>query len=211
MGRKARRRIIRHLLFVVILAIAAWILYTKQPAINALPNAQKLQEIKEATNLLIEDIQDALSTPDEAANPCLYGPYAVVRVVDGDTAIINIEGEEKRVRFIGIDTPESVNPDETKNTEEGKIASQYTKDLLTGQNVYLEYDVTAEDDYGRTLAYVYLDDGITMVEDLILMNGMATTLTIQPNIKYADHFYALQVEAREAGIGFWETEFFRER
>lgn len=174
----------------------------------------QVPDMNSITQSIGESVQDLLDTADDISSDAtqvdadLYGPYDVVRVVDGDTAIINIGGEEKRVRFIGVDTPESVNPDESKNTEEGKIASQYTKDLLTGKQVYLEYDVGQEDKYGRTLAYIYLDDGETMVQDLLLQNGLATVMTIQPNSKYADHFYNLQVEARDNGVGFWEAEFF---
>lgn len=140
--------------------------------------------------------------------PTLHGPYDVVYVIDGDTAFIDIDGIETKVRFIGIDTPESVHQDESRNTPEGKTASEFTKKLLTGKQVYLEYDISTEDDYGRTLAYVYLDDGVTLVEDEILRAGMAMTLTIQPNSKYASHFHDIQVEAREAGAGFWGTGFF---
>lgn len=141
----------------------------------------------------------------------LSGPYDVVRVVDGDTAIIAIDGEDTRVRFIGVDTPESVNPiDESKNTPEGKEASDFTKELLTGKTVYLEYDVQLADDYGRTLAYVYLDDGTTMVQTLLLEKGLATTMTIQPNSKYASLFYSTMVTARENNVGFWATGFFTE-
>lgn len=140
----------------------------------------------------------------------LSGPYDVVRVVDGDTAIIAINGEDTRVRFIGVDTPESVNPDESKNTPEGKEASDFTKELLTGKTVCLEYDVQLTDDYGRTLAYIYLDDGATMVQTLLLEKGLATTMTVQPNSKYASLFYDTMVTARENKVGFWATGFFAE-
>lgn len=136
--------------------------------------------------------------------------YDVVRVVDGDTIIVSVEGEEVKVRLIGVDTPESVHEDETKNTSEGKEASEWTTNLLTGKQVYLEYDVENEDNYGRTLAYVYLDDGKTMVNRLLLENGLAQVMTVQPNSKYADEFYDLQVVAREAGKGFWGTGFFEQ-
>ena len=97
------------------------------------------------------------------------GPYDVVRVVDGDTVILNINGEEKRCRFIGIDTPESVHPDAERNTEEGKAASDYTKELLSGQQVYLEYDLAPQDQYGRELVYLYLPDG-QMIQEILLKN-----------------------------------------
>jgi micrococcal nuclease len=147
-------------------------------------------------------------TETEETTVALNGLYSVVRVVDGDTIIVDIDGEETRIRFIGVDTPESVNPDESKNTDEGKEASDWTKELLTNKSVYLEYDVDPQDDYGRTLAYVYLDDGKTMVNQLLLENGYAVTMTIQPNSKYADDFYNLQVAARKEKTGFWGTGFF---
>ena len=103
------------------------------------------------------------------------GPYDVVRVVDGDTAVININGEEKRCRFIGIDTPESVHPDAERNTEEGKASSDYTNELLSGQQVYLEHDLAPQDHYGRELVYLYLKDG-QMIQEILLKNGLAVTL-----------------------------------
>ena len=127
----------------------------------------------------------------EESEPQLYGLYDVVRVVDGDTIIVNIDGEETKVRFIGVDTAESVHPDDSKNNENGKEASQWTSDLLTGQQVYLEYDIDKTDDYGRTLAYVYLSDG-RMVQEELLKAGMAELMTIQPNSKYADKFYEIK-------------------
>jgi len=116
----------------------------------------------------------------------------LVRVVDGDTIIVLQDTEEIYVRLIGIDTPESVNPDESKNTEEGIQASEHTKELLSDvDTVYLEYDVETEDDYGRTLAYVYYynaDNNCIMLNEKIMADGYADTLTIQPNTKYASVF-----------------------
>lgn len=140
---------------------------------------------------------------DTADEPEIHGKYLVSNVVDGDTIDVEIDGETVRVRLIGVDTPESVHPDESRNTEEGEIASAWTKQLLFGQYVYLEYDVQPEDTYGRRLAYVYLDDGETMVNRLLLENGLAQVMTVQPNSKYASEFYELQQKARAQGMGFW--------
>lgn len=139
------------------------------------------------------------SKPD----PILYGLYDVVRVIDGDTIVIDIEGEHKTVRLIGVDTPESVHPDAARNTDEGTIASEWTASLLTDTKVYIEYDVDRTDDYGRTLAYVYLDDGITMVQNELLKNGIAKVMTILPNERYAFQFTRLEAEAQKTGAGFW--------
>lgn len=142
----------------------------------------------------------------EDAQRTLSGPYAVTSVADGDTFHILYEGEDARVRLIGIDTPESVHPDESKNTEEGKIASDFTKELLSEEDVYLEFDVETRDNYGRLLAYAYILDDTneyTMVQDILLQKGYARTMTIQPNSKYSEHFAAIQTAAREKEEGFW--------
>lgn len=128
----------------------------------------------------------------------------VVRVIDGDTFVVNVDGENVTVRLIGVDTPESVHSDESKNCEEGKIASSFTKELLLGKSIRLEYDVQKEDKYGRTLAYAYLSDG-RMVQDVLLKKGYARVMTVQPNSSKADHFLTLQREARENEVGFWDS------
>lgn len=75
--------------------------------------------------------------------------------------------------------------------------------------VYVEYDVSPTDKYGRTLAYVYFEDG-TMVQDWLLENGYANTATYPPNVKYADHFAELAHMAAEQKVGLWNG-FFEEQ
>lgn len=139
----------------------------------------------------------------EDTEPKLYGLYDVVRVVDGDTIVVSIDGTDTKIRMIGVDTPESVDPDKSQNTAEGEIASQWTKDHLSEKQVYLEYDVQKTDKYGRTLAYVYLDDKTTMVQDELLRNGLAEVMTVLPNSKYAAHFEEIEKQARKNKVGFW--------
>lgn len=148
--------------------------------------------------------------PEVSSSADLYGAYSVIRVIDGDTFIADINGINTKIRVIGIDTPESVNPDKSKNCEEGQIASNYTKSLLQGKKIYLEYDTQKTDDYGRTLAYVYIDKQ-TMLQDKLLENGYAQLMTIQPNCKYADRFYSLQQKAKDKNIGFWKDYFQEEK
>ena len=138
----------------------------------------------------------------------LHGPYSLLYVIDGDTLAIDLDGEETCVRLIGVDTPESVHPDPEKNSAEGKRASAFLRNLLAGTDgqLYLEYDVQRTDAYGRTLAYVYLSDGETMLQEELLRSGMATTLTIQPNSKYAELFYELYRSARESQVGLFSEE-----
>ena len=132
--------------------------------------------------------------------------YDVIRAIDGDTLLISMYGTETTVRLIGIDAPESVHPDEEKNTAEGEQASLWLKHYMAGKQVTLEYDRELNDRYGRTLAYVYVDN--MMLEDVILTMGLARTLTMEPNIRYQHHFEMLEKEARESGSGFWGTGFF---
>lgn len=136
----------------------------------------------------------------------LEGPYDVVRVVDGDTIIIDLDGDKVRVRFANVDTPESVASEESgkENTQEGVEASDYTKSLLTyGAKVYLEYDEKVVDKYDRVLAYVYLDDGKTMIQRLLLEDGMAKVFDDHDNKRYTDEFYKLQDNAKANKKGIW--------
>lgn len=118
------------------------------------------------------------------------------RVVDGDTIVVTRNGEElPRIRLIGINTPESVHPDETKNVEEGKFASDYLKELMEGiEDVWLEIDIETHDDYGRVLAYVWLHESATsdtqMLNALMVKSGWAEPMTIEPNSKYKDKIAA---------------------
>lgn len=133
----------------------------------------------------------------------LNGPYKVVRVVDGDTIIVNISGKDIRVRFIGIDTPESVNLDKSKNSQAGKVASEFTKKHLKNKTVYLEYDESRYDKYGRTLAYVYISDKV-MFNRVLLENGLAKTMFVKPNTKYKSDFENIEREAQNNRVGIWK-------
>ena len=130
--------------------------------------------------------------------------YEVLKVVDGDTIQIEFNGKKERVRLIGIDTPESVHPDETKNTENGKKASEYTKLLLEGKSVSLEFDVEERDKYGRLLAYVYLDK--EMINKKLLADGYAQLETVPPNVKYVDEFTTVLEEAKKEKRGLWNEK-----
>ena len=142
----------------------------------------------------------ALLAPAGAVNSALA--TTVVRVVDGDTVVVLLNGREETVRLIGVDTPETVHP--TLGVEPfGPEASAFTKRLLPpGTQVRLELDIQERDRYGRLLAYVYLPDG-RMVNAELLRAGLAQLLTIPPNVKYVELFTRLQREAREAGRGLW--------
>jgi micrococcal nuclease len=125
----------------------------------------------------------------------------VINVVDGDTIDVLINGQEHRIRYIGIDTPETVHP--TRGEEPyGREAAEYNKSLVEGQTVFLEKDVSEADQYGRLLRYVWLEDEI-MVNSLLVAAGYAQVSTFPPDVKYADTFLELEREARQDGRGLW--------
>lgn len=130
-----------------------------------------------------------------------YGKYNVTRVVDGDTIELDFNGTKEKVRLIGIDAPESVHPDADKNVEAGKIVSEYTKEKLEGKEIALEFDVQERDQYGRLLAYVWVDG--EMYNKHLLSVGYAQVSTYPPNIKYVNDFIEIQRNAREGHIGLW--------
>lgn len=126
----------------------------------------------------------------------------VVRVVDGDTLIANVNGADERIRLIGIDTPESVNPDDSKNTEKGREASAYVKDMLKpGTKLWLEPDTEDRDKYDRLLRYVWLDKPSDpqsaeeakgkMLNAVLVADGWAEPMRIEPNVKWCPLFEEL--------------------
>jgi len=133
------------------------------------------------------------------------GFLLVTKVVDGDTFWAD-DGTSKglKIRLIGIDAPESRKTFKKEVGYFGKEAKTYLTNLLIGKSVRLEYDLNRIDQYGRTLAYVYLKDG-TFVNAELVKNGFAMTLTIPPNVKFADEFVKLQEEARENNRGLWKV------
>ena len=124
----------------------------------------------------------------------------VVRVVDGDTIDVLLGGDEQRVRYIGIDTPETVDPRRPVGCF-GKEASARNRELVEGKTVGLEKDVSETDRFGRLLRYAWLGD--QMVNARLVEEGYATASTYPPDVRHAQLFSALQAEARGEGRGLW--------
>jgi micrococcal nuclease len=124
----------------------------------------------------------------------------VVEVVDGDTVHATIAGREESVRYIGIDTPESVIPGERPECF-GKRAARLNRKLVEGERVTLVFGDERRDHYDRLLAYVYLGERFINAE--IVRRGYARTLAIAPNTDFADRFTRLQQAAANAGRGLW--------
>lgn len=132
------------------------------------------------------------------------GPASVVapvaRVVDGDTIQVRVGGRLEYVRLIGVDTPETVKPG-TPVQCFGPRASHFTKGLLEGRTVRLTFGVERRDVYGRLLAYVHL--GRRFVEAMLVRRGLARSLTIPPNDRFAPLLRRLELRAARTGRGLW--------
>ncbi len=166
---------------------------------------QDTKEAADAAKELSDKISGEAQKLATETNLGQFEKATLVRVVDGDTIIVNIGQEDVKVRLIGIDTPESVASQEyldktgKENTQEGKDASDYTKLLLQNTDyVYLQKDDGDTDKYGRSLRYVWLETPSNegdieeikakMLQGMLLDAKVAIPLTIEPNTMYAEQF-----------------------
>ncbi|MEW5758365.1 MAG: thermonuclease family protein [Candidatus Omnitrophota bacterium] len=161
--------------------------------------------------LLIPVICFAQECPRGSQNH-IHKIFIVKRVIDGDTLLLN---NGQKVRLIGLDTPEMHESDklyrDAKRTKkdikviqaQGRLAYQFTKSLVEGKAVSIEFDIEHYDKYGRLLAYVYLEDN-TFINAKIIEEGYAQTMTIPPNVKHQELFLNLQKQARENNRGLWK-------
>lgn len=129
--------------------------------------------------------------------------YEVIKVTDGDTLYIHMDGNDEKVRLIGINTPETVDPRRPVQCF-GKEASSRMKELASGKIVRLEYDESqnTRDAYDRILAYVYLEDG-QMLNRKMIAEGYAYEYTYLKPYKYQKEFRELQTLARTSERGLW--------
>jgi len=118
----------------------------------------------------------------------------VIRVIDGDTFEVRIQGSPVRVRVIGYDSPERDEPF-------GDTATKFLKALIEGREVLLESDVQPVDRYGRRLYHVWLPQ--TLLSELMLLAGLGRQMTIPPNVKHVDFLMKAQQLGREIGLGLW--------
>jgi endonuclease YncB( thermonuclease family) len=134
----------------------------------------------------------------------VQSPAAVVRVVDGDTVDVQLEdGQTERVRLIGIDTPEVVDPRKPVQCF-GREASAHAHELLDGQSVAIEMDASQgqRDVFGRLLAYVWLADGRNFGQ-VMIADGFAHEYTYNLPYAYLDAFTAAQDTAIANQVGLW--------
>jgi micrococcal nuclease len=142
-------------------------------------------------------------------------PARVLKVIDGDTLDVELDGRSWRVRLIGVDAPESHDSakldrlvarghDRQAVMALGRRATAFARERLSDGHMALELDVDTRDRYGRLLAYVWLPDG-TLLNAALLEHGQARLLTIPPNVRYVDRLVPLERDARRARRGMWAT------
>jgi len=139
---------------------------------------------------------------DNIATTTQPGFYKILSIEDGDTVTVDMNGTTERVRFIGVDTPETQDP-RTAVQCFGKVAAAFTRELIGQNDVRLEADPTNtnRDRYNRLLRYVYLPDG-RLVNAEIIRQGYGFSYELFPFQKQAE-FHELEVQARENNLGLW--------
>jgi micrococcal nuclease len=150
-----------------------------------------------ALYLLARDVEP------EALSPA--GSGRVVHIADGDTITVALGGgRREKVRYIGVDTPELHRPGASTECF-AKRAAKANARMVNHQRVRLLVDREARDRFGRVLAYVHRErDGLFVNAELV-RRGLARTLTIRPNVRYAARFAKLQKQAKRAGLGLWKA------
>ena len=219
--RKVSRKVKNILILLFIIAI---ILGIKEGTLNIAERVSNLDtkiEVSEETTNFLDKLVKTVFTyePNQAQEEINteLTEVTLVRVVDGDTIVVNVNGSEEKVRMIGVDTPESVHSDSTKNNEYGDMASTFTKEYMKNYTtLYLQYDVSSKDQYGRTLAYVWLEDDVDtsnqqdietyMYNAILLKEGYAINKEYPPNTAYADVFEQIRDNAELNNIGLWEND-----
>lgn len=137
-----------------------------------------------------------------AAVQAAAGQCRVLRVVDGDTVVIFYEGKKEKVRLLCVNTPESVHPDPSRNVPMGKTSSDYTKKRLLGKEVGLQFEGRKRGNYGRLLAYVFVDGENFNLE--LVRQGLSPYYTkYGRSLSYDEEFREAERQAMQAGLGIW--------
>lgn len=145
-----------------------------------------------------EDIESNITSQISSLKYDTDGTFVSARKSNPFIFTINIDGDNTEICLIGVALPED-NLIGKNGTSVSDIVNSYLKDSDT---VHVEYDVGRTNQYGKTLAYVYFQNGL-MVQDWLLSNGYAKSVTVQPNDKYAAHFESLEKKAQDNKVGMW--------
>lgn len=185
-----------------------------QETSSSINNSKDEEDINK--ELSISKIKDDFNDTIIENTKNTFPEATIVRVVDGDTVEVSVEGNTYKLRMIGVNTPETKHP--KKGVEFfGKEASAFTTEQLTGKTVYLQKDVSETDKYGRLLRYIWIQRPGTdeptadeikslMFNSILVANGYANSSSYAPDIKYQDIFKELERPAREQGWGLWGYE-----
>lgn len=195
MNKKFKNRVLS--LLILILASFVFFTYEINETKNTKADRRRNIERSEEKNSQ-DDKKEEVFSEKQVVNSEIHDYILVTSIVDGDT--IELETGEK-VRYIGIDTPESVHP--TKKVQcFGKEAAAKNTELALNKRVRLEKDVSETDRYKRLLRYVYLEDG-TFINLELVKQGYAQAYTYPPDVKHVEEFKQAQQEAREGKRGLW--------
>lgn len=187
-ARKSRKRVNRISLLTVALSFV--LVIVTAPGTSLLEKADSI----------LNSINDSEVT-DTITDTANLMEAEVTTITDGDTFRIRTnEGNTEKVRMLLIDTPEIGEQPEPYALE----AREYTEELLGGQTIHLEFDESERDQYGRLLAYVYVDD--RMVNELLLEQGLARVAVFPPDTRYVDDFREIESKAREAKLRVWSID-----
>jgi micrococcal nuclease len=167
------------------------------------------------TILIILMISGCILFPETVAGDLILTRVRVTRIVDGDTIYVRFgSGSEEKVRLIGVDAPEINHP--TKGEEPyGAESAEYAYNMLDNIVAWVEFDEGERDQYGRMLAYLWLEKPEAASETEIrskmfnarlLLDGYARQVIFQPNVKYVEYFSAFVNEARREKRGLWAGE-----
>lgn len=184
---KRQARLIISLIFFALFTAFGWLQFSEKVSLISPTASPKLAPA-------------LVSVPTPTPSPEIHRDTAgVARVVDGDTIELDTG---KKVRYIGVDTPETKHPKKPVQWY-GEAAYQKNKSLVEGKTVTLEKDVSEVDRYGRLLRYVYLDG--VMVNETLVKEGYARVSTFPPDVKYHERFLVAEREARTANRGLWSA------
>ena len=210
--RRERKTLVSVLTFVLV-AVLAFRYGVEVGREQVLAGGEKDNPASESRSIDLESSEDIkadnisvsgkTSTEVESSNAKPEGVFPVVRVVDGDTFVVRFAGEDTRVRVIGIDTPETVDPRRPVMCF-GKEASAKAEELLDGVSVRLELDSTQgeRDKYGRILAYAFLPDGTDFGKEMIV-EGFAREYTYDAPYRYQAEYRTAEQEAKVSTRGLW--------
>lgn len=188
-------------LVILVAVIAALLVLTLPQSPYRVVNRHQIdQQLKNLRTELAETRKKLEHATNSTTTPAFTKQSVkVTKVIDGDT--IEIEGGY-RLRYIGIDTPETVHPNQPVECF-GKEASNKNRELVEGRIVRLERDITEFDRYGRLLRYVWVDN--TLINEALVKEGYATSYTYPPDVKYQERFVQAEREARENKKGLWAS------